>query len=181
MTAEHAVALARAEVALDFTVAGAVRGSLAACVARGCPLLVGTTGLDAGTEAALADSAARIALLVASNTSLGINLLVQLVEQAAAALPPEYDIEVLEAHHRYKVDAPSGTALRLGEAAAAGRGEELKAVAAPLRTGAPGPRREGSIGFAVVRGGDIVGEHTVLYAGPGERLELTQINRFHPV
>jgi len=173
VTAEPAAALARAEVALDFTVADAVRGNLAACVARGCPLLVGTTGLDGATLAAIDAAVARIALLVAPNTSLGINLLSQLVERAAAALPPEYDIEVLEAHHRYKVDAPSGTALRLGEAAAAGRGEELKEVAAAARGTAAGPRRAGSIGFAVLRGGDIVGEHTVLYAGPGERLELT--------
>ncbi len=173
VTAEHAVALARAEVALDFTVAAAVSGNVAACVAGGCRLLVGTTGLDRATQSVLEDASARIGVLVAPNTSLGINLLVQLVERAAAALPPEYDIEVLEAHHRYKVDAPSGTALRLGEAAAAGRGEELAALAAPARAGATGPRREGSIGFAVVRGGDIVGEHTVLFAGPGERLELT--------
>jgi 4-hydroxy-tetrahydrodipicolinate reductase len=173
VTAEHDAALARAEVALDFTVAGAVAGNLAACVRRRCALLVGTTGLDADTEAALAEASRRIAVLVAANTSLGINLLVQLVERAAAALPPEYDIEVVEAHHRYKVDAPSGTALRLGEAAAAGRGEDLKDVAAPVRAAGAGPRREGSIGFAVIRGGDIVGEHTVLYAGPGERLELT--------
>ncbi len=173
VTADPKAALARADVALDFTVAGAVRGNLAACLASGCPLLVGTTGLDVETLAALEEAAARIALLVAPNTSLGINLLAQLVERAAAALPPEYDIEVLEAHHRYKVDAPSGTALRLGEAAAAGRGEDLKALAIPARSGTTGARREGSIGFAVVRGGDIVGEHTVLYAGPGERLELT--------
>jgi len=173
VTAEHAVALARAEVALDFTVAAAVRGNVAACAAAGCRLLVGTTGLDRATQSALEEASATIGVLVAPNTSLGINLLVQLVERAAAALPPEYDIEVLEAHHRYKVDAPSGTALRLGEAAAAGRGAELASLAAPARAGAAGPRREGSIGFAVVRGGDIVGEHTVLFAGPGERLELT--------
>ncbi len=173
VTADAGAALAGAEVALDFTVAGAVPEHLAACVAAGCPLLVGTTGLDAPAHAALEAATRRIALLVAPNTSLGINLLAQLVERAAAALPPEYDIEVLEAHHRYKVDAPSGTALRLGEAAAAGRGADIKALSAPARSGAAGPRREGSIGFAVVRGGDIVGEHTVLYAGPGERLELT--------
>ena len=173
VTAEPALAIARADVALDFTAAGAVRGNLAACLERGCPLLVGTTGLDAGTLAALDAAVGRIAVLVAPNTSLGINLLSQLVERAAAALPPEYDIEIVEAHHRYKVDAPSGTALRLGEAAAAGRGEELKSLATPARSGATGPRRAGSIGFAVIRGGDIVGEHTVLYAGPGERLELT--------
>ncbi|HUO95945.1 MAG TPA: 4-hydroxy-tetrahydrodipicolinate reductase [Steroidobacteraceae bacterium] len=173
VTASAAEALARAEVALDFTVAGAVRGNLEAALARRCPIIVGTTGLDAPTQAALEEAAGTIAVLVAQNTSLGINLLAQLVEQAAAALPLEYDIEVLEAHHRYKVDAPSGTALRLGEAAAIGRGAELKSVATLARSGATGPRRQGSIGFAVVRGGDIVGEHTVIYAGPGERLELT--------
>jgi 4-hydroxy-tetrahydrodipicolinate reductase len=173
ITADAAAAVAGADVALDFTTAGAVRVNLAACLARACPLLVGTTALDSATEAALDEAASRIALIVAPNTSLGVNLLLQLVERAAASLPPEYDIEVLEAHHRYKVDAPSGTALRLGQAAAAGRGEELDLSAATARPAASGPRRAGSIGFAVVRGGDIVGEHTVLYAGPGERLELT--------
>jgi 4-hydroxy-tetrahydrodipicolinate reductase len=165
--------LGEAEVALDFTVADAVAGHAAACRRHGVALLVGTTGLDAATSAVLEAAATDIAVLVAPNTSLGINLLAQLVERAAAALPPEYDIEIVEAHHRYKVDAPSGSALRLGEAAAAGRGTRLDAVAAPDRPGTRGPRREGSIGFAVVRGGDIVGEHTVLYAGPGERIELT--------
>ena len=173
VTADCAAALARAEVALDFTTPAAVGANLAACIERGCAMLVGTTGLDARSLAALDEAAARIALLVAPNTSLGINLLAQLVEQAAAALPAEYDIEVVEAHHRYKVDAPSGTALKLAEAAAAGRRADLKSLAAAPRSGSAGPRREGSIGFAVVRGGDIVGEHTVLYAGPGERLELT--------
>ncbi len=173
VSADPAAVLARAEVALDFTVAAAVAGHAQACRAAGCALLVGTTGLDAPAQAALEAAAASVPLIVAPNTSLGINLLAQLVEQAAAALPPEYDIEVLEAHHRYKVDAPSGTALRLGEAAAVGRGADLKALMAPARSAASGPRREGSIGFAVVRGGDIVGEHTVLYAGPGERIELS--------
>lgn len=173
VTASPEVALERAEVALDFTTAAAVGAHLGACLERGCPLLVGTTGLDRDTAEALEGAAGRIALIVAPNTSLGVNLLLQLVERAAASLPQEYDIEVLEAHHRYKVDAPSGTALRLGQAAAAGRGQELETLATSARAGATGPRRPGSIGFAVIRGGDIVGEHTVLYAGPGERIELS--------
>jgi 4-hydroxy-tetrahydrodipicolinate reductase len=101
-----------------------------------------------------------------------VNLLALLVQQAAAALPVAYDVEIVEAHHRHKVDAPSGTALRLGEAAAEGRGSTLDALAVRARDGHTGPRREGSIGFAVVRGGGIVGDHTVLFAGPGERIEL---------
>ncbi|HXQ64529.1 MAG TPA: 4-hydroxy-tetrahydrodipicolinate reductase [Steroidobacteraceae bacterium] len=173
VTADRALALERAEVVLDFTLPLATLANAAACLDRGAALVVGTTGLGPEAHAALEAAAQRIAVLKAPNTSLGINLLARLVEQAAAALPAEYDIEILEAHHRYKVDAPSGTALRLGEAAAAGRGSDLRDLAAEHRRHQTGPRREGSIGFAVVRGGDIVGEHTVLYAGLGERLELT--------
>ncbi len=173
ITADRAVALARAEVVLDFTLPAAALATVASCRERGAALLMGTTGLPPEAHAALEAAGTRIAVLKAANTSLGINLLARLVEQAAASLPSEYDIEILEAHHRYKVDAPSGTALRLGEAAAAGRGSELRDLASDHRSHRAGPRREGSIGFAVVRGGDIVGEHTVLYAGPGERLELT--------
>jgi 4-hydroxy-tetrahydrodipicolinate reductase len=173
ITADRAAALANAEVALDFTVAAAVAANVAACVARGCALLVGTTGLDGGALDALEAASRRVAVLKAANTSLGVNLLARLVERAAAALPADYDIEIVEAHHRYKVDAPSGTALALGEAAAAGRGTELRDVAVTERTGRAVARREGSIGFSSLRGGDIVGDHTVVLAGPGERLELT--------
>jgi 4-hydroxy-tetrahydrodipicolinate reductase len=172
VTDDRARALAKADVALDFTGAGAVLANVEACVARGCALLVGTTGLEAAHHAALDAAARRIALVQAANTSLGVNLLAALVQRAAAALPVDYDIEIVEAHHRHKVDAPSGTALRLGEAAAAGRGATLEAAKVAARDGVTGPRREGTIGFAVVRGGDIVGDHTVIYAGPGERLEL---------
>ena len=173
VTADRAAALASADVALDFTVATAAGANLAACVARGCALLIGTTGLDAGLKAAIDAAASSIAVIEAPNTSLGVNLLAQLVAQAAASLPPEYDIDILEAHHRYKVDAPSGTARRLAEAAAAGRGTSLAAVTSGVRAAGGTARRAGSIGFAVVRAGDIVGEHTVLLAGPGERLELS--------
>ena len=166
-------ALDGADVALDFSAAAAVGGHLDACLAAGVGFVVGTTGFDADTDRRLAAAAAEIPVLIAPNTSLGLNLLAQLVEKAAASLPPEYDIEILEAHHRYKVDAPSGTALKLGRAAAAGRRIDLGDAPAAGRVGDAGPRQAGSIGFAVIRGGDIVGEHTVLYAGPGERLELT--------
>ena len=171
--ADLRMALASAEVALDFSTAGAVLGHLEACLQAGVPLIVGTTGFDAQTDARLLEASNELPLLIAPNTSLGVNLLAQLVERAAASLPPDYDIEILEAHHRYKVDAPSGTALKLGFAAAAGRGIDLEQPPQAPRSGQTGPRQAGSIGFAVIRGGDIVGEHTVLFAGPGERLELT--------
>jgi 4-hydroxy-tetrahydrodipicolinate reductase len=173
VTGDPRRALAGADVALDFSAATAVGGHLDACLAAGVGFVVGTTGFDAETDRRLVAASAEIPVLIAPNTSLGVNLLAQLVEKAAASLPPEYDIEILEAHHRYKVDAPSGTALKLGLAAAAGRRIDLGDAPATSRTGNSGPRQAGSIGFAVVRGGDIVGEHTVLYAGPGERIELT--------
>lgn len=172
VTADRAAAVERADVAIDFTHVGATLANLEACVARGCALMLGTTGLEAAHHAALDAAGRRIAIVQAANTSLGVNLLLKLVERAAASLPADYDIEIVEAHHRHKVDAPSGTALRLGEAAAAGRGVALPDVTAPGRVGITAPRREGDIGFAVVRGGDIVGDHTVIYAGPGERIEL---------
>ncbi len=170
VTAHRAEALAQAEVAVDFSVAAAVEANIDACVSADCALLVGTTGLLPQTLGLLGEASGRIPVLRAANTSLGINLLARLVAQAAAALPPEYDIEVMEAHHRYKVDAPSGTALALGEAAASKRGGSVLANPAVRPAGA---RVEGSIGFVSVRGGDIAGDHTVLFAGPGERLELT--------
>jgi 4-hydroxy-tetrahydrodipicolinate reductase len=166
-------ALAGADVALDFSAAAAVGGHLEACLAAGIALIVGTTGFDAETDRRLLAASSEIPVLIAPNTSLGVNLLAQLVERAAASLPVEYDIEIVEAHHRYKLDAPSGTALKLGRAAAAGRGIDLADAPATYRTESNGPRLAGSIGFAVIRGGDIVGEHTVLFAGPGERIEVT--------
>jgi 4-hydroxy-tetrahydrodipicolinate reductase len=171
VTADRAEALAGAHVAIDFSVAAAVDQNIAAAVTAGCALLVGTTGLSSETMMLLEMAAQRIAVLRAANTSLGINLLRRLVAQAAASLPGEYDIEVLEAHHRYKVDAPSGTALLLGEAAAEARGSRLPTTVSTER--AAGARRAGDIGFASIRGGDIAGDHTVLLAGPGERIELT--------
>jgi 4-hydroxy-tetrahydrodipicolinate reductase len=167
-------ALAGADVVLDFSQPRATRTNIAACRAARKPLLIGTTGFAAELTEAELDAAARdIPLLVAPNTSLGVALLMELVRRAAQALPAEFDIEIIEAHHRMKRDAPSGTALALARAAGEGRGvppPEALAAASAARTG---PRRPGEIGFAVVRGGDIVGEHTVLFAGTGEQVSLS--------
>jgi len=174
VSSDLSAALATADVAIDFSQPHAARGNIAACRAARKPLLIGTTGLAGEVSEGELDAAAReIPLLVAPNTSLGVALLTELVRRAAGALPPEFDIEISEAHHRMKRDAPSGTALALARAAGEGRG--LTPAEALLGTSGPrvGPRREGEIGFAVVRGGDIVGEHTVLFAGPGEELRLS--------
>ena len=166
-------ALGAADVAVDFSDAAAARANLAACRAAHKPLLLGTTGHEAGLEAALAATAREIALLVAPNTSIAVALLAELVRVSARALPGSFDIDVLEVHHRAKRDAPSGTALALRAAAAAGRGVAVSA-AEPSGAGAAaaGPRPEGQIGIASLRAGDIVGEHTVLFSGPGEQLAL---------
>ena len=169
LTDDVGAGLAQADVAIDFSVAGAVAAHLEACVAAGVGLVVGTTGLAAETLLAVDAASESIPVIVAANTSIGVNLLSQLIERASASLPKDYDIEVFEAHHRYKVDAPSGTALQLGAAAARGRGETLERVDLDRR----GARTAGSIGFSVLRAGDIVGEHTVYFAGPGERIEIT--------
>ncbi len=166
-------ALAAADVAIDFSQPHATRANVAACRAARKPLLVGTTGFTAELTEAELDAAARdIPLLIAPNTSLGVALLMELVRRAARALPPEFDIEIIEAHHRMKRDAPSGTALALARAAGEGRGLAPPEAVSGASAARVGPRREGDIGFAVVRGGDIVGEHTVLFAGSGEELRL---------
>ena len=163
---------AAADAVIDFTLPEALPEHVAACVALGLPLVVGTTGLQAEHEALLNAAAERIPVLWAPNMSMGVALLQQLVEQAARALGAGYDVEVLEMHHRHKVDAPSGTALALGAAAARGLGRDLQANAVYGREGAEGPRDANTIGFATLRGGDVIGEHTVFLAGAGERLEL---------
>ncbi len=164
--------LAGGAVVIDFSSPAGLAAALDACLQARAPLVTGTTGLDAALEARLDAAAATIPLLRAANFSLGVALLTRLLRSAAAALP-DWDLEIIEAHHARKQDAPSGTALALGQAAAAARGVALADVAAIGRTSAPGARRAGSIGFASIRAGDIVGEHTALLAGPGERLELT--------
>ena len=166
-------ALAGARVAIDFTPAGATLAHLSACVERGVALLIGTTGLGAAEEAAIADAARRIAVLPAANTSLGVHVLAELVRRAAELLPEDFDVEILDIHHRAKRDAPSGTAYLLGEAAAAGRGVVHAAVATVGRTSNPAVREHGSIGYAALRAGDVVGEHSVYFAGTGERVTLS--------
>jgi 4-hydroxy-tetrahydrodipicolinate reductase len=162
-----------ADVVIDFTTPAATRAHAELAAESGTALVVGTTGLDAEAQEAIAAAAKSAPIVQAPNMSLGVNLLLALVEEAAAKLPPEaYDIEVLEMHHRHKVDAPSGTALGLGAAAAKGRGVELEEAAVRVRDGHTGPREAGTIGFATLRGGDVAGDHSVIFAGDGERLEL---------
>ncbi len=177
-------ALAAADVVIDFTTAGASAALAARCAARaqaGQPtpaLVIGSTGFDAPQLAAIAQAARHVPIVRAGNFSLGVNMLMGLVRQAAAALPAsDYDIEVFEAHHRRKVDAPSGTALMLGEAAAQGRGVALPDVAQRVRDGITGPRPTGEIGFSVLRGGGIIGEHTVTFAADDELLTLSHSAR----
>lgn len=171
--ADALAAVRGSAVAIDFTLPEATLGNLQACVSAGCALVLGTTGYDAAVRAELEKAAQRIAIVVAANMSLGVNLLLGLTRLAAKALDSSYDIEIFEAHHRNKKDAPSGTALALGDAAAAGRGISLNEAGVYERHGATGARLPGTIGFSVFRGGDVVGDHTVTFAGIGERIELT--------
>ena len=164
--------LAEANVMIDFSSAATTAKNLSACARHGVAALVGTTGLDSEALAAANAAAAKVPVIVAANTSLGVTLLLELVRAAAGALPAGFDIEIIEGHHRHKKDAPSGTALALGRAAAAGRGQTLDSTMADDRRG-ESARRAGEIGFAVVRGGDIVGDHTVLFAGAGERVAIS--------
>lgn len=173
VTADVRHALQAADVAIDFSLAPAVAAHAEACAEAGVPLLVGATGIDAQGLGRLQACAQRIAVVLAPNTSVGVNVLMHLAARAARALDAHFDVEIHEAHHRMKRDSPSGTALALGAAVAAARGTTLAAAAVYSREGETGPRPPGAIGFSVVRAGDIVGEHTVLFAGEGERLELT--------
>ncbi len=172
VTAEARLALAGAAVAVDFSLPQCVAANAQACVRAGVPLVVGATGFDAATRATLEAAAAVIPILIAPNTSVGVALVAQLVKRATQALGLGYDVDISEAHHRGKRDAPSGTALALGEAVAGARGCTLADVAVFERQGR-GPRGAGEIGFAVLRAGDIVGEHTVSFAAAGERVEIT--------
>jgi 4-hydroxy-tetrahydrodipicolinate reductase len=176
VSAALAPLLQSAQLVIDFSNAGSTASNLAACVQARVPLLLGATGQPPSMEAAFAEAARHIALLIAPNTSLGVNVLLALVRQAARGLGAEYDIEILELHHRDKRDAPSGTALALAQAAAEARGFPLDAErlgqGAAARTGA---RASGQIGFAVLRGGDAVGEHEVWFLGQGERLRLGHV------
>lgn len=168
-------ALDGAEVAVDFTRPAASVVHAEVCARRGCPIAVGTTGHDSAARLALEAVARTVPVVLAPNMSLGVTLLLRLAELAARVLPAQYDAEIFEAHHRGKVDAPSGTALALGTAVARARGTGLDEVAVYARAGEAGPRPEGAIGFSVLRAGDIVGDHRLVFAGPGERLELAHI------
>ncbi len=172
VTTDLAAVLTDAQVVIDFSSASATRGNLTICAHAGVPIVVGTTGLDADVYSAADAAAQHIPVLIAANTSLGVTLLLELVRQAARSLPADFDIEVVEAHHRHKQDAPSGTALALGQAASEGRGTAFRRDA--VRHQAEGGARPvGEVGYAVVRGGDVVGDHTVAFLGAGERVLLS--------
>lgn len=172
LTAQPSSALQRADVAIDVALPVAASNNLEACVAADVPLVMGTTGHDQAIQPQIVAAAARIPVLVAPNMSLGVNVLLELAERAARALDAGFDAEIFEAHHRHKRDAPSGTALAIGEAVARGRGANLADVAVYTRHGPQEARMRGSIGFAVLRAGEVVGEHVLTFAGPGERIEL---------
>lgn len=172
VTANRGLALANAALAIDFTLPEAVEENQAAVLRAGIPWVIGITGLDAARHALIRRASEQLPVLVAPNMSLAVNLLFGLVGRAAAALPADYDVEILDAHHRHKADAPSGTALRLGEIVAGSRGVTLAGHAVYGRQGKAGSREPGTIGFSSVRAGDLVGEHHVLFAGTGESLEL---------
>ncbi len=164
--------LADAQVLIDFTRPEGTMAQLAVCRARGIKAVVGTTGFSDAQKAELAAHAQHIALMVSPNMSVGVNVVLRLLDTAARALAEGYDIEIVEAHHRHKVDAPSGTAMKMGEVVAAAMGRDLKQCAVYGREGVTGERDASTIGFATVRGGDIVGDHTVMFCGTGERIEI---------
>ena len=161
-----------ADAVLDFTLPGAAARHAELAATEGTMLVIGTTGLGADEQAALEAAAAQVAMVQAPNMSLAVNLLFRLTEQVAGLLDDDYDIEIVEMHHRHKIDAPSGTALGLGRAAARARGVAFDEVAARGRDGVTGARPRGEIGLAALRGGDVTGEHSVIFAADGERLEL---------
>lgn len=164
---------AAADGILDFTVPAATIANVAIAAERGIVHVIGTTGLSASDDAVIRSVTRRAIVVQSGNMSLGVNLLAALVKQVARALDPDFDIEILEMHHRAKVDAPSGTAYLLGKAAAAGRNVDLDAHAVRARDGHTGARKPGDIGFATLRGGTVTGDHTVIFAGPYERIELS--------
>ena len=168
-----AAGLANAEFLIDFTRPEGTLEHLEYCAAHGIKLIIGTTGFDEAGKAAIAAAAQKTAIVFAPNMSVGVNVTLKLLQMAAKSFSHGYDIEIIEAHHRHKVDAPSGTALKMGEVIAESLGRNLDDVAVYAREGVTGERDPSSIGFATIRGGDIVGDHTVLFAGTGERIEIT--------
>ncbi|MDO8305396.1 4-hydroxy-tetrahydrodipicolinate reductase [Herminiimonas sp.] len=165
--------LANADFLIDFTRPEGTLKHLEYCAAHNIKMIIGTTGFDAAGKAAIAAAAEKTAILFAPNMSVGVNVTMKLLEMAAKSFSEGYDIEIIEAHHRHKVDAPSGTAIKMGEVIAGALGKDLNDVAVWAREGVTGERDPSSIGFATIRGGDIVGDHTVLFAGIGERIEIS--------
>jgi 4-hydroxy-tetrahydrodipicolinate reductase len=173
VTADLATGLEHAQVLIDFTRPEGTLAHLKVCRERGVKAVIGTTGFTDAQKAQIAEAARDIAIVMAPNMSVGVNVTLKLLEMAAKALATGYDIEIIETHHRHKVDAPSGTALKMGEVIAGTLGRDLKQCAVYAREGVTGERDPSTIGFSAIRGGDIVGDHTVLFAGTGERIEIT--------
>jgi 4-hydroxy-tetrahydrodipicolinate reductase len=173
VSSDLATGLEHAQVLIDFTRPEGTLAHLKACRERGVKMVIGTTGFSDAQKQEIADAARDIAIVMAPNMSVGVNVTMKLLEMAAKALATGYDIEIIEAHHRHKVDAPSGTALKMGEVIAQALGRDLKQCAVYAREGVTGERDPSTIGFSAIRGGDIVGDHTVLFAGTGERIEIT--------
>ena len=173
ITADLHAGLADSQVLIDFTRPEGTLEHLKVCRELGVALVIGTTGFSEAQKAVIAEASKDIAIMMAPNMSVGVNVTLKLLEMAAKALSTGYDIEIIEAHHRHKVDAPSGTALKMGEVIADALGRDLKDCAVYAREGVTGERDPSSIGFATIRGGDIVGDHTVLFAGTGERIEIS--------
>ena len=173
ITADLRAGLANAQVLIDFTRPAGTLAHLAVCRALGIKAVIGTTGFTEAQKSEIADHARHIAIMMAPNMSVGVNVALKLLDTAARMLNEGYDIEIIEAHHRHKVDAPSGTALKMGEVVAAALGRKLKDCAVYGREGVTGERDPSTIGFATIRGGDVVGDHTVLFAGIGERIEIS--------
>ncbi len=173
ITADLAQGLQGADCLIDFTRPEGTLAHLKVCEQLGVKLVIGTTGFTDAQKTEITDAAQRVAVVMAPNMSVGVNVTLKLLQMAAKAMSTGYDIEIIEAHHRHKVDAPSGTALKMGEVIAEALGRDLKDCAVYAREGVTGERDPSSIGFATIRGGDIVGDHTVLFAGTGERIEVT--------
>lgn len=173
MTDDTAAMFAAVDAVIDFTVPDATAAHAVLAAEKGCALIAGTTGLEDSHRAALEAAAKTVPVVWASNMSSGVNLMFAITERVARALDPDFDIEIVEMHHKHKVDAPSGTALSLGEAAARGRAVDFDKAKVLSREGITGARERGAIGFATLRGGDVVGEHSVIFASAGERIELT--------
>jgi 4-hydroxy-tetrahydrodipicolinate reductase len=173
VSADLRAGLAKSSVLIDFTRPEGTLAHLKICRELGVNAVIGTTGFTERQKAEIADSARDIAIVMAPNMSVGVNVTLKLLQMAAKALSTGYDIEIIEAHHRHKVDAPSGTALKMGEVIAQALGRDLKQCAVYSREGVTGERDPSTIGFSSIRGGDIVGDHTVLFAGTGERIEIT--------